>query len=160
MNEDLFVSLLDNYAAAKLSPTRVISDPNFKAMPIEDRVYLLKKYANRIHQQSAIDGSFLKDVALGSVGVAIAAAPIVKSFGKAIEIGADMREEFDQTGKFVPRPVPLNMGDVSVFSLGAGVSAKPLSNAKQFLRDRGLVKRYLASGNPSTENAIDVIART
>lgn len=163
MHEALFLKLLQGYESAGLSLSRIISDPQFKSIPLEERIALLRKFAPRIKQGTKVDKTLWSDFALGSVGMAIAGYPVAKGMVQSAIAGGKIRDEYEETGKFNPKDIPhLTMGDVGVMSLGISIGGSPMNSARTFMRDRGLVNRYLSkpSEHTTTDNAIDVIART
>lgn len=162
MHEDLFVQILKNIESSGMSSSRILSDPQVKTIPLAERVALFKKYAPRIHSLTKVDSGLWHDVAIGSVGAAIAAFPAVSIVGASAMAGADIRREYDKSGNLsLPTP-SISMGDISIMTLGVGVAKPSISNAKTFLRDRGLVRKYFSSteGKTSNENVVNVIART
>lgn len=162
MHEDLFVQILKNIESSGMSSSRILSDPQVKAIPLAERVELFKKYAPRIHALTKVDSQLWRDVAIGSVGVAIAASPATNILVSSARAGAEVRREYDSSGSLrLPTP-SISMGDISIMALGAGIAKPSVSSAKTFLRDRGLVRKYFSptEGKTSNENVVNVIART
>lgn len=164
MNEQVFLNLIEKYKNEDKSLDRILRDPIFKDIPIAERVDLLKKYGHVIRQGSKVDSTYWKDLALGSVGTAIAgsiaAGPIADKFKYYMAMG----EAAGQGVEFTQRPPQASISAINMMlmSSAGGAGLSKFNDLHKSLAARKLVKSYLKpeEGATSTRDAIHVITRS
>lgn len=167
MHEELLKHLLAKYKAKDESFARVVSDPVFKSLPLEERVELLKENGHLIREGTKLDSRIIKDLGWGALGTALVLHEPLVNFGKnfvgAYNYGAALKDHKDN-GSTTPPPVFDFKGasELITKATGAGLIAKQLTKAIQDNNTRRLVKRLL-SENPeenTQDKAIQLIARS
>lgn len=180
MHEELFMALLKRYKDADMSLDRIIVDPRFKALPLTEKVELLKNHGHTIHQGSKTDSQFWKDLGWGAVGSAVMLAKPIHSTLINIKAGMEYGDAVGQRTAFekvtghtegMPEVEPPKMtmegyGDLAraagSSAIGLGLAAPKFYAALTARNHMKLVKKLLNDqpGANTTENAINVIARS
>ena len=163
MHEQLFLSLLAKLKNSGQSLDRVLREPEFKEIPLVDRVELLKKYGHVIHQGTAPDATYWKSLALGSAGVALAGLSAADPIGRVMSWG-HRKGMADELGQPFNEPMPKVLGPMNLMgiSTGVGISMSNLKKTNEANYQRKLVKAFLKSeaGATSQDDAINILARS
>lgn len=169
MHEELFLKLLDQYKQGGLSLDRVITDSRFKAMPLSEKVDLLKQHGHTIHSGSKVDSKFWKDLGTGAIGTAIMVAePAIQAvvdlkrgfrYGEAVRAAHDEGQTYSGS---VPDIDLKTYKSIALAATGAGIAAPKFYQALQARRNMQMVKRLLHEqpGSNSQDDALNVIARS
>lgn len=169
MHEELFLNLLKQYESNGLSLDRIVTDHRFKAMPLVEKVRLLKEHGHTIHNGSKMDSRFWKDMAMGSLGTAILLAEPVyhaaSDLKRGFDYGEAVKASHDEGKEYAGETPHINLKtykSLAVSATGAGIAAPRFYKALQARNNMRMVKKLLNDqpGSNTQEDAINVIARS
>jgi hypothetical protein len=173
MHEELFLNLLKQYQDAGLSLDRIIKDSRFKALPLDQRVELLKEHGHTIRGGTKVDSQMIKDFAWGGLATSVMLySPIMSTIGNlknGIDYGGKVRAAQDEgiPVDSVPKPRMVTDGYEALVTgvggaVGLGLAAPKFYNALSARSNMKMVKKWLKEepGSNTQEDAINVISRS
>lgn len=167
MHEKLFVNILQDLHRSGQSLSRIVHHPQFKDIPLDERVRLLTKYGHVIRKNAKYDSKFWSDLTTGVAGLALA-TPMATKF---VNLGISKfdhsaaKHEAEYLGESFDSPAPtltLDATDSILFGTGASLATKGLSGVSSARQTLKLVKNYLKTepGATTQEDALTLIARS
>lgn len=162
LKEQVLDKLIQSYRAKGLSVDRVLQDPLFKSLPVEDRIKAVMQFGHQIRAgQKVVDKKIVSDAVVGSVGSALAIEPFVNLFNAGLKTGWS-----EAAGTPPPSWAKEALGKKNVLGLarvavGGSILAKEIGNVKRFYKVRNAIRSNVVEGQDiSQDQAINVISAT
>lgn len=162
LNDQILEKLIESYRAKGLSVDRVLMDPLFKSLPVEEKVKAVIKYGHNIKAgQKTFDKKLVSDAVVGAAGSALALEPFAELFSASFQSGFHKAQGENPPAWTGPVLSKKNTMALAKTAVGGSILAKEVTSIRKFMGVRNAIKKNVVEGKDITQDqAINVISAT